>query len=82
MILFAHSNTVSVHLDNVHDLQSGISAVIWWAGTAPGDMDVFTEKTAHSHTVLQHTLNTSLPDGTSIYVSVKACNNAGTMFLL
>ena len=72
------SDLVQAHLENVHDMQSGISSITWWAGTNPEDEDIFSEQISHSHTVLQHTLNSVLSAGTTVYVTVKVCNNAGT----
>ena len=83
LILFGVcSNLIQAHLENVHDIQSKISVITWWAGSSAGDDDIFVEQVAHSHTVLQKYLNTYLADGTTIFVSVKACNNAGMIVYL
>ena len=80
LILFCVcSNIIQAHLENVHDIQSKISVLTWWAGSSLGDDDIFVEEATYSHTVFQNYLNTSLPEGTTVFVSVKACNNAGML---
>ena len=61
----------------MHDIQSDLSIISWWAGTSGGDSDVFAEETTHSQTVLQRGLNTALTEGTTVYTAVKVCNKAG-----
>ena len=75
----AYSDLIEAHLENVHDIQSGLSIISWWAGTSAGDSDVFTEEKTHSHTIQQRSLNTALSEGTTVYTTVKVCNKAGRM---
>ena len=61
----------------MHDIQSGLATVYWWAGTTPQGSDIFPEEMSPSHTVLQKTLSTGLSEGTTVYVTLGVCNKAG-----
>ena len=58
-------------------MHSGLSHYEWRAGTTIGASDIFDATRLHNSNRARKTLETELPTGQTIYVTVRAYNHAG-----
>ena len=75
-ILSNNSRTLlGAHWLNAHDIHSGVSHYLWWAGTTSGGDDVYPATRLHSGGHVSVT--TDLPVGVTIYTTVRIQDFAG-----
>ncbi|NOY08712.1 MAG: hypothetical protein GXP33_07710 [Spirochaetes bacterium] len=70
-----YSNSIRFSFDAGEDPESGISAKYFAIGTSEGSSDLIEWREAENNTAI--VVNLPLPDGSTVYIQIKAVNGAG-----